>query len=210
VSTRRSSRRPARRKSGSTVSTGAASTAAKAARAESPPAQRTRQSPLAYIGPVAAVVTVASTVIGLVFVFHPGCKPQDVGRAAISDVQVRQPMTYGGYLKKQELPEGSLSSGQLGRPGVMVAFHYEITGMRGRHLPLRWELTDEASNRLVAQDQALTIIPSTNDEGRDWYVWVPAPRSGRRYYITVTIYQPQKQLVPLRHFDTPAFAVEAT
>jgi hypothetical protein len=150
-------------------------------------------------------VTVASTVIGLVFVFRPGCKPQDVGRAAISDVHVRQPVTYGSYLKKQELPEGSLSSGQLGQPGVMVAFHYEITGMRGKHLPLRWELTDEATNRLVAQDQALTIIPSTNDEGRDWYVWVPAPRGGRRYYITVTIYQPEKQLVPLRHFDTPAF-----
>jgi len=155
-------------------------------------------------------VTVASTVIGLVFVFRPGCKPQDVGRAAISDVPIRQPMTYGGYLKKQELPEGSMSSGQLGRPGVMVAFHYEITGMRGRHLPLRWELTDEATNGLVAQDQALTIIPSTNDEGRDWYVWVPAPRSGRRYYITVTIYQPEKQLVPLRHFDTQAFSVGAT
>ena len=77
-------------------------------------------------------------------------------------------------------------------------------------LPLRWELTDEATNRLVAQDQALTIIPSTNDEGRDWYVWVPAPRSGRRYYITVTIYQPEKQLLPLRHFDTQAFSVEAT
>jgi hypothetical protein len=205
VSTRRRARRPAHGRSRRTTSAGVASTAPKTARTGNRPAQRTRQNPLAYVGQVAAAVTVVSTIVGLVFLFRPGCTPQDVGRASISDVRVRQPVTYGSYLKKQELPNGSMSQEQLDQLGVMAAFHYEITGLRGKRLPLRWELTEEATNRLIAQDQALTIIPSTNNEGRDWYVWVPAPKRGRRYYITVTIYQPEKQLVPLRHFDTPAF-----
>jgi hypothetical protein len=35
---------------------------------------------------------------------------------------------------------------------------------------------------------------------------VPRPTARRRYYITVTLYEPQKQRVPLKRFDTPPFA----
>ena len=40
-----------------------------------------------------------------------------------------------------------------------------------------------------AEKNAFGLVPSTNDEGGDWGVWVPMPKRGREYYITVTIYQ---------------------
>jgi hypothetical protein len=160
---------------------------------------------LASIGQLAAAATLVSTLVGLVFVFRPGCKPQDVAKATISDVHVR-PMTFGRYLALQGLARGNLSEAQLRRAGETVAFHYELTGLSGRRLPLRWVLSDNATSAPVAEYDGVTIVPSTNDEARDWYVWVPLPKMRRTYYVTVTIYQPQQQRVPLKHFDTPPFS----
>jgi len=184
------------------------STATKASPGRRRPARpKTKRSLFALVGQLTALVGLISGIVTLIFVFRPGWKPThvDVGTATITDVTVLQPVTYGRYLQKQELPAGTMSHEQLVKPGVMVSFHYELDGFRGKKLPLRWELNAAATNKLIDQDQALTIIPSTNAEGRDWFVWVPAPKARRTYYITVTIYQPQKQLVPLKHFDTKPF-----
>jgi hypothetical protein len=168
------------------------------------PPRREKRNLLGYVGQLAGAATLVSTVVALVFVFRPGCKPQDVGKAAISDIRVHH-ITFGHYLEKKELPTGNLSPAQLRRPGVMVTFHSEITGLSGKHLPLRWELDEAATSAIIRQDKAVTIVPSTNDEGRDWDVWVPVPKTRRVYYIVVTIYQPQKQPVPLKQFETPEF-----
>jgi len=168
---------------------------------------RTRRDVFALVGKLGALVGLIGGVAGLVFLFFPGLKPVhvDVGTAAITEVHVLRPVTYGRYLQEQELPRGTLSREQLRMPGVLVSFHYQLDGFRARRLPLRWELNDAATNALVDQDQAVTITPSTNSEGRDWFVWVPQPRLRRKYYITVTLYQPERGLVPLKRFDTPAF-----
>ena len=174
-------------------------------RAETPEKKR---SVFALVGQAGALVALIGGIVTLVFVFKPGWKPKevDVGTATITDVRVLQPVTFKRYLQEQELSTGTLARQQLLKPGVMVAFHYELDGFRGRSIPLRWELNNAKTNELVDQDQAVTITPSTNAEGRDWYVWVPRPTAQRRYYITVTLYQPQKQRVPLKRFDTPPFA----
>lgn len=166
--------------------------------------RRTRRNPLNYLPQVGALVTITATIIGLVFVFRPGCTPQDVGKATVGEVRVVQPVTFSRYLQRLKLSPGTLSREQLRRRGVMIEFHYEINGFRGKKLPLRWELNDAATNDLVSQDQAVTITPSTNTEGRKWFVWVPAPKTGKKYYVTVTIYQPDGA-VPLQDFDSPPF-----
>jgi hypothetical protein len=169
-----------------------------------PQPRRERRNYLAYVGQLASAATLVSTVVGLVFVFRPGCKPQDVAKATISDVRVHH-VTFGNYLVKKELSKGSLSSALLRRPGLIVTFYSLITGLSGKHLPLRWELNDAATSATIQQDRAVSIVPSTNDEGRDWDVWVPVPRTKRLYYIVVTIYQPQKQPVLLQRFETREF-----
>ncbi len=162
------------------------------------------------VGQASALVGLVGGIVALVFIFKPGWKPQaspDVAKATISDTKVVQPITFKRYLQRQQLPiPTGLSTSYLARSGVMVPFHYEIIGLRGKHLPLRWELSEAASNDLIAsEDSAYRLTPSTNDEAADWSVWLPAPRKGRRYYVTVTIYQAKGPPYELKHFDSPAF-----
>jgi hypothetical protein len=169
---------------------------------------QSRRDWFGLVGKMAALVGLVTGVVTLLFLFFPGLKPVhvDVGTAAITDVQARQPVTLHRYLQETESAEGSMSPAFLNQPGVLVSFHYQLDGFGGRKIPLRWELNNAKTNDLVAQDQAaVSITPTTNSEGRDWYVWVPQPKRRGRYYITVTLYQPEKQLVPLKHFDTKPF-----
>jgi hypothetical protein len=168
---------------------------------------QTRRDWFALVGKLTALIGLVSGVVTLVFLFFPGLKPVhvDQGTADISAINVQQPVTFRRFLQEMEEGTGSMSRQFLNRPGLLVSFHYQLDGFKGRNIPLRWELNDAATNDLVDQDQGVTIKPSTNSEGRDWYVWVPRPDKRRRYYITVTLYQPEKGLVPLKHFDTKPF-----
>ena len=168
---------------------------------------RTRRDVFALVGKLGGLVGLVASVAGLVFLFFPGLKPVhvDTGTASITDVRVLRPVTYRRYLEELELPRGTVSREQLRTRGILVSFHYQLDGFRGRKLPLRWELSNAATNALVDQDQAVTIVPLTNSEGRDWFVWVPQPGRRARYYITVTLYQPEQGLVPLKRFDTRSF-----
>jgi hypothetical protein len=89
---------------------------------------------------------------------------------------------------------------------VMVEFHYEIIGLSGKHLPLAWELSDQATNdRVAAEQSAYDLEPSKNEDAGDWAIWIPAPKPGREYYATVTIYKPEGPPYELRHFRTTTF-----
>jgi hypothetical protein len=161
------------------------------------------------LGQASALVALVGGLVALVFIFKPGWKPQaspDVTKATISDTRVFQPFTFGRYLQRQQLSATGLTKSYLDRLGVMVTFHYEITGLRHKKLPLRWEISNAKTNALVSSmDSAYTIVPSNNDDAGDWSVWVPAPKKGHDYYVTVTIYQPQGPPYELKHFDSPNF-----
>jgi hypothetical protein len=163
------------------------------------------------LGQASALVGVIGGIVALIFIFEPGWKPQstpDVAKATITDTHVVQPFTFKRYLQRQQFPVPTgLTPAYLARPGTMIAFHYEITGLRHKKLPLRWELSDASTNDLVAsQNSAFTLIPSTNDDAGDWSVWVPSPKKGRSYYVTVTIYQAKGPPYELKHFDSPKFS----
>ncbi|MBA2298734.1 MAG: hypothetical protein H0W14_11940 [Actinobacteria bacterium] len=172
-----------------------------------PPKPRFR---IPSVGQAGAIVGLIAGILGLVFIAFPAWRPQpppDTGTVQVSDVRVRQPVSFGRYLKRLKLPPGNLSEQQLSRRGVLIEFQAQIEGFKGKQLPLRWELNDAATNDPVDEDQAVTIKPSTNNEGRTWFVWAPAPESTGKYYVTVTIYQPPKGEVdvPLEAFDSPEF-----
>jgi len=161
------------------------------------------------LGQVSAVVGLVGSVLAILFIFKPGWKPKppaDASKADITDTRVFQPVTFMRYLQRQQLPSAGLSRKYLNRRGTMVAFHYEITGLRSKRLPLRWELSNAATNDLVASmNSAYTIVPANDDDAGDWSVWVPSPKRGADYYVTVTIYQPQGPPYELKHFDSPTF-----
>lgn len=171
---------------------------------EAPRRRRLRRPSLAQ---TSALIAAIGGITTLVFVFKPGWKPQDVSKATISDTRVVRPVTFRRYLLRQHfaIPPG-LTRRFLARRGVMIPFHYEINGLSGKKLLLRWELSDAASNELLAsEDSAYRLVPSTNDDAGDWSVWVPVPKTKRLYYVTVTIYQPKGPPYELKHFDSPTF-----
>jgi hypothetical protein len=183
---------------------------------EAQPAPEKKRNPLVSLGQVSGIVALFATVVGLVFVFKPGWKPEpppDVGTLKILDSSVRQPVTFGRYLERVRLPAMDVTKAYRQRRGLLIEFDYEASGFRGKRLPIQWELVDAKTNDRAMADgdeggnDAVAITPSTNRESAKWFVWVPAPAAGKRYYVTVTIYQPRKGDVdvPLADFDTAEF-----
>lgn len=181
-----------------------------------------KRNPLVYVGQAAAVVGLIGGVVGLLFIFKPGWKPQpppDVGTLKIVDSSLRQPVTFGRYLERVRLPSLGVTKAYRQRRGLLIEFDYQAAGFRGKQLPIQWELVDAKTNDRADVDaggdaggsDAVAITPSTNNEAAKWFVWVPAPEAGRKYYVTVTIYQPRKGDVdvPLADFDTPQFTGSA-
>jgi hypothetical protein len=161
-----------------------------------------------FVGQIAGVVTLITGVLSLVFIARPGCKPQppqDRGIANIGKPQVITPVTFRTYLRKLELPTGTLSAQKLSRVGVMIEFRYHALGFGGKRLPLHWELDDAKTNNLIAEDRNLVITPSTNDETRTFFIWVPVPRTRRSYYVTGKLLRPGEAAL-LSDFRTGAFA----
>jgi hypothetical protein len=155
-------------------------------------------------------VVLVGGIVALVFVFAPGCEPQpppDAVKATISDVGVVRPVKFRRFLQRQQIPiPPDMTPEFLARRGVMVEFHYEIIGLSGKQLALSWELSDAATNDLVSAEQsAYMLAPSKNEDAGDWAIWLPAPKPGRRYYVTVAIYKPQGPPYELKHFVTPKF-----
>jgi hypothetical protein len=179
-----------------------------------------KRNPLVYVGQVAALVGLIGSIVGLVFVFKPGWKPQpppDAGRLEITTVGKPRIATFRRYLERVRVPTYDLTREYLGRRGRLIEFRYEAVGLRGKQLPIQWEVIDaKTHDRVVSDDEtgddetwndAVGIEPSNNDEAAKWFVWVPDQAAGREYYVTVTIYQPRKGDVdvPLADFDTAVF-----
>lgn len=180
-----------------------------------------KRNPLVYVGQATGVVALVASVVGLLFVFKPGWKPEpppDVGTLRIVDSSVRQPVTFGRYLERVRLPPLGVTRAFRQRQGLLIEFDYEAEGFRGKRLPIQWELVDATTNDRVGDGEddasgndAVAITPSTNHEAAKWFVWVPAPAAGRRYYVTVTIYRPRQGEVdvPLADFETAEFSGSA-
>ena len=168
-----------------------------------------KRSVLALVGQAGAIVSLVSGLVGLVFVFRPGCQPQpppDRASAAISDVSVEPGVRFGQYLQRLDYPAGTLSRSYLRRKGVLVQFHFKIDGFKGKALPLETQVIDDDTHDLVpgGSTRGISITPGTNADEGDWFAWSPVPAKPHRYHLVVTIKQPDGN-VDLRAFPTPRF-----
>ena len=169
--------------------------------------RRRRRPTLTELG---AIVALVGAVVALVFKLAPGCEPQppsNVAKAEISDVREVHPVSFKRFLQRQQIPiPPDVTAAYLARKGVMVEFHYEIIGLSHERLPLGWDVSDATTNEIVAaKHRAYELMPSRYDDAGDWAVWAPAPKPGRDYYVTVTIFKPQGPPYELKHFQTDTF-----
>ena len=63
----------------------------------------------------------------------------------------------------------------------------------------------ETNEIVAAKLGAYKFTPSRDDDAGDWSVRAPAPKPGRDYYVTVTIYKPEGPPYELKHFQTDTF-----
>jgi hypothetical protein len=172
-----------------------------------PPRKRRLRRPTVF--EASAFVAMVGGIVGLVFVFAPGCEPKpppDAVKATISDVRVIRPVTFKRFLQRQNLPLGGLTPEYLARRGLVVEFHYGIVGLSGKPLKLGWEVSEKVTNELVASKlSSYELTPSKNEDSGVWPLWIPAPKPGRKYYATVTIYKPEGPPYELVHFPTAPF-----
>jgi hypothetical protein len=162
-----------------------------------------------------ALVALIGAIVALVFKFAPDLEPQPSPtkvEATISEVRAVRPVTFRRFLQRQQLPiSPEMTPEFLARRGVMIQFAYTLVGLSGKNLRLSWQLSDAVTNELVAEEQsAYLLTPSRNEDSGDWAVWIAAPKQGRTYYATVTIFKPQGPPYELKHFDTPRFPGFAT
>ena len=182
--------------------------------------QPRRRSWRPTLGQVAAIVGVVGGIVSLVFVFKPDWRPlasPDATKLTIDDSKVStRPATFRAYYQRLGLPLLDLDPKLAGRRGVLVEFPFEAIGLRGKTLPVHRELVDATTAEVVPDpqsgsmrysDDAVAIVPSTNDDARTWFVWSPVPETTGRYQVRVTIYQPRRgeSDVPLDGFTSPEF-----
>ena len=165
-----------------------------------------KRSVFALVSQAGALVALIGGVVTLVFVFKPGWKPKevDVGTATITDVRVLQPVTFKRYLQEQELSTGTLAreQAQARRDGLVP--------LRARRVS--WAEHPAALGAEQRQDERARRPGSGGDDHalderrRARLVRVGPEADGAPPLLRhLTLYQPQKQRVPLKRFDTPPF-----
>lgn len=170
--------------------------------------------PMAVVAALGAIVTLVSSVLGLVFLLLPSLKPDPPAPPpAHTAVHLRRVsfdphVSFGQSLRRQGIPSRDLDRATLAQAGALLTVHLTIIGYKGAHLPLRWQLLDVDAGRQMGQEQAITITAVSQEDEGDWLVWAPTPRRPGRYAIEVALLPP-KGVAPLATFRGPRFAIGA-
>ena len=163
------------------------------------------------VGGVAAAI---ATIVGLVFLFFPDLRPDptpDEGSATLSKPTLEQPVTFGQYLDRVEVPREGSTEEQLARPGVLAGVMVTIKGYRGQALPLRWYVLDLGTHDIVDQQSKRHLLQADrNDAPAAWPFWVALPRGPGPFKIVLQIYPPNAKpgrpgVVPLAEAETDPF-----
>jgi hypothetical protein len=163
------------------------------------------------IGGIAGAI---AAVLGVLFLLVPNLRPEptpDEGSATFEKPTLEQPVTFGQYLRRVELPQTSYSAAQLKRPGVIAAVQLTIKGYRGRSLPLRWYALDLGTHDIVdEQSKRYLFKPDRNVTPLTWPFWVALPETPGPFKIVFEIYPPGAKpgkpgVVPFAKAETDPF-----
>lgn len=159
---------------------------------------------------VGGVAGAIAAIVGLVFVFLPDLRPDptpDEGSATFSKPTVEQPVTFGQYLDRVEIPRDTFTEKELQRPGVLVGVQVTIKGYRNEALPLRWYLLD-GPEIVDQQSKKHALTADRNDAPAAWSFWVALPPGAGPFRIALEIYPPNPKpgVIPLDEKKTELFA----
>jgi hypothetical protein len=168
---------------------------------EEPPSRGWRPS-FALVGKVSAVIGLIGGVLGLLFTFAPGLKPEkkesvrESANVELTDVNPRA--TNREYLSAEGIKTGNLSPAALSQLGVLATVRITSTGYDGKPLPLIASLTDPRTGSVVCE--RMTIITPGNDEPT-YRSWVAYPPRAGTFNLHVTLFKPNRKPPPIGTAD---------
>lgn len=163
---------------------------------------------------IGAVAGATAAVLGVVFLLVPNLRPEPTpqeGSATFEKPTLEQPVTFGQYLRRVELPQEGYTPKQLQQPGVIAAVQLTIKGYRGERLPLRWYALDLGTHDIVdEQSKKYSFEPDRNVTPLTWPFWVALPKTPGPFKIVFEIYPPKAKpgkpgVVPFAKAETDSF-----
>ena len=163
---------------------------------------------------VGAVAGAIAAILGVVFLLVPNLRPErtpEEGSATFGKPTLEQPVTFGQYLRRVELPQTGYSAEKLQQAGVIAAVQLTIKGYKDKHLPLRWYVLDVGTHDIVdEQSKKYTFQPDRNVTPLTWPFWVALPTTPGPFRIVFEIYPPNAKpgkpgVVPFAKAETENF-----
>ena len=163
---------------------------------------------------VGGVAVALAAILALVFVIKPDWKPTptpDEGSATFSKPTLEQPVSYGQYLDRVEIPRDTSTAEELARPGVLAGVMVTIKGYKGQALPLRWYVLDLGTHEIVDQQSKRNLLEADRNEAPVvWPFWVPLPQGPGPFKLVLQIYPPNAKpgrpgVLPLSDAETDPF-----
>jgi hypothetical protein len=135
------------------------------------------------------VAGLCSAVVGLVFVFFPGLKPEPEPptadrSAAITGVVMNPSTTRGQFLDYSDQSKLGFTRQQLAEVGASAFARVRIAGFRGATLTLERQIVDARSGDVVGQARDFLVRPSADKVTHRWWDWAPL-HTGRGRYVMV-------------------------
>jgi hypothetical protein len=163
---------------------------------------------------IGAVAGAIAAILGVVFLLVPNLRPEPTpqeGSATFEKPTLEQPVTFGQYLRRVELPQTGYTAEQLQEAGVIAAVQLTIKGYKGKRLPLRWYALDVGTHDIVdEQSKKYSFKPDRNVSPFTWPFWVAMPTTPGPFKIVFEIYPPnakpgKRGVVPLAKTETETF-----
>jgi len=167
------------------------------ATSDAPPAERRKpRISFGLVGQVGAVVGLVGGLLGLLFTFAPGLRPEKGAEptAKIERADVNERATMREHLSAEHIPVGQLSPQALRWVGALTTVRYTSTGLDGKQLRLYVSLTNRDTGRIACEH---TYDVAAGDGGQlTFRAWTPFParprRAGEQFNLHVTLFRPGK------------------
>lgn len=145
---------------------------------------------------IGAVAGAIAAVLGVVFLLLPNLRPErtpEEGSATFEKPTLEQPVTFGQYLRRIELPATGTKE-QLEQVGVIAEVQLTIKGYRGKSLPLRWYLLDLGTNDIVYESsRKYSFQADRNVATVSQPFWAPMPDTPGQFKIVFEIWPPNSK-----------------
>jgi hypothetical protein len=167
---------------------------------------RREHSPMATIGAIGTVLTVVSAVIGLVFLFVPGLKPEPPAptrSARLTSLEFVPSLTMRQMLDRTDQSTEGLTPEELAARVVYLRYRFKTTGYKGEELPIKTELI-RADGDQVLEQRPFAIVPQANEDKGTWFTWAELPRDRDRYRLLLQIFEPD-EVVPIDELQSEPF-----